>query len=100
MENVHRDEKDTLSFLVLESMEDDVSLVLFERYTTEDYFRNTHAKSQSMANYREKVLYNLPASVWMIVANKAIQTGPLVAEKVSEGFLAVRGFVDKREALV
>ena len=53
--NVTRDEDETLSFLVLESTDDDVSVVLFERYTSEKYFKEVHFTSDSMKEYRSKV---------------------------------------------
>ena len=53
--NVERDEDETLTFLVLESSDDADGVVLFERYTSEKYFRETHFTSKSMAEYREKV---------------------------------------------
>ena len=54
--NVERDEKDTSSFLVLEKTDDDVSICLFERYTSEEYFKTTHVTSNSMQEFRSKVL--------------------------------------------
>jgi quinol monooxygenase YgiN len=53
--NVHRTEDETLSFLVLESSEDDTSLVLFERYTSQEYFEKVHKVSESMQQLRENV---------------------------------------------
>lgn len=53
--NVTRDEDETLSFLVLESTDDDISVVLFERYTSEKYFKEVHFTSDSMKEYRSKV---------------------------------------------
>lgn len=53
--NVERDEEETLTFLVLESSDDADAVVLFERYTSEKYFREVHFASKSMAEYREKV---------------------------------------------
>ena len=53
--NVERTEPDTLSFLALESTEDDVSIVLFERYTTKKYFDEVHFTSDSMKEFRSKV---------------------------------------------
>jgi quinol monooxygenase YgiN len=53
--NVQRTESDTLSFLALESTEDDVSIVLFERYTTKRYFDEVHFTSDSMKEFRSKV---------------------------------------------
>lgn len=60
-DNVKRTEDETLSFVVLESTEDDVSIVLFERYTSEKYFKDVHAVSETMQEYRGKVrAYPLP----------------------------------------
>ena len=53
--NVERTEEETLSFLVLESTEDEVGIVLFERYTSKEYFENVHATSESMKEFRGKV---------------------------------------------
>ena len=53
--NVQRTEDQTLSFLALESIEDDVSIVLFERYTTKKYFEEVHFTSDSMKEFRSKV---------------------------------------------
>ncbi len=53
--NVQRTEPDTLSFLALESTEDDVSIVLFERYVTKNYFDEVHFTSDSMKEFRAKV---------------------------------------------
>lgn len=52
--NVHRTEEETVTFVVLESNEDKDLIVLFERYTSEDYFEKVHKPSESMAEYREK----------------------------------------------
>lgn len=57
--NVQRDENETLSFLVLESIEDDVSIVLFERYTSEEYFKNVHFTSDSMKEFRANVRHSV-----------------------------------------
>jgi quinol monooxygenase YgiN len=57
--NVHRTEDETLSFFVLESSEDDTSIVLFERYTSEDYFERVHKVSESMQQFRENVCITL-----------------------------------------
>ena len=53
--NVQRTEDQTLSFLALESIEDEVSIVLFERYTTKKYFEEVHFTSDSMKEFRSKV---------------------------------------------
>ena len=53
--NVERTEDETLSFLVLRSHDSENSVTLFERYTNEDYFKNTHSTSESMQEYRKKV---------------------------------------------
>jgi quinol monooxygenase YgiN len=53
--NVQRTEDQTLSFLALESIEDDISIVLFERYTTKKYFEEVHFTSDSMKEFRSKV---------------------------------------------
>jgi quinol monooxygenase YgiN len=53
--NVHNTEDETLSFLVLEGTEDDTSLVLFERYTSESYFEKVHKVSDSMQQLRANV---------------------------------------------
>lgn len=52
---VEENEEEALSFLALESVEDGVSVVVFERYTNEEYLRNVHATSDSMARLRDKV---------------------------------------------
>ena len=46
--NVERDEAEALSFLILESAEDEETVVIFERYTSETYFQKTHMRSESM----------------------------------------------------
>lgn len=53
--NVQRTESETLSFLALESTEDEDSIVLFERYTTKKYFEEVHFTSDSMKDFRSKV---------------------------------------------
>ena len=53
--NVERTEKETFSFLVLESTDNDVDLLLFERYASEKYFKDVHFVSESMKEYRGKV---------------------------------------------
>lgn len=53
--NVERDEEETYSFVVLESQDNEVDLLLFERYSSERYFRDVHFTSESMKMYREKV---------------------------------------------
>jgi quinol monooxygenase YgiN len=53
--NVHRTEDETLSFVVLESSEDDTSLVLFERYTSKEYFEKVHKVSETMQQFRANV---------------------------------------------
>lgn len=53
--NVHKTEGETLSFVVLERNDDDVTIVLFERYTSEEYFERIHKPSESMKQYRENV---------------------------------------------
>ncbi|KAF2104536.1 hypothetical protein NA57DRAFT_70740 [Rhizodiscina lignyota] len=79
-DNVYRTEDETYSFLVLESAEDDVSVILFERYSSEAYFKNVHATSESMQEFRKNFQ-------------------PLIAERLAVGFSAALGFVDKREGL-
>ena len=53
-ENVKRTEEETFSFVVLESTDNDVDLLLFERYSSEQYFKDVHFVSDSMKEYREK----------------------------------------------
>lgn len=53
--NVHRTEGDCLSFLVLESTQDEETVVLFERYTSEEFFEKTHRTSESMKEYQANV---------------------------------------------
>ena len=53
--NVERTEDGTLSFLALESKDKENSVTLFERYVSEEYFKDTHATSESMKEYRNKV---------------------------------------------
>lgn len=53
--NVERDEERTYSFAVLESQDNDVDVLLFERYASEKYFREVHFTSESMKEYRGKV---------------------------------------------
>lgn len=53
--NVERDEKETYSFVVLESQDNDVDVLLFERYSGETYFKEVHSTSESMQEYRAKV---------------------------------------------
>lgn len=53
--NVDRDEKETYSFVVLESQDNDVDVLLFERYSSEKYFKEVHFTSDSMQEYRGKV---------------------------------------------
>jgi quinol monooxygenase YgiN len=79
--NVKRTEEGTLSFLVLESKDNETSVTLLERYISEKYFKEVHAVSASMQEYRDK-------------------TGPLVKDKVSAGYRIVAGFFDKREVMV
>lgn len=61
--NVERDEKETYSFVVLESQDNDVDVLLFERYSSEKYFKEVHFTSDSMQEYRGKVSkYRWPSS--------------------------------------
>lgn len=53
--NVERDEKETFSFVVLESQDNEVDVLLFERYSSEKYFKEVHFTSESMKEYRGKV---------------------------------------------
>ena len=53
--NVHRTEDGALSFVILERNDDDVSVVLFERYTSKEYFDTVHRPSASMKEYQRKV---------------------------------------------
>lgn len=53
--NVHRTEGETLSFVVLEKKDDDQTIVLFERFTNEEYFEKVHRTSDTMKQCREKV---------------------------------------------
>ena len=53
--NVHRTEDETLSLVVLEKNDDDHTIVLFERYTSEDYFEKVAKTSEAMKQYWEKV---------------------------------------------
>ncbi|KAF2103133.1 hypothetical protein NA57DRAFT_72117 [Rhizodiscina lignyota] len=78
--NVHRTEDETLSFVVLEKDDDKETVVLFERYTSEEYFEKVHKTSETMQQYRANI-------------------GPILADRNSEGFAARRGFLDKREAV-
>ena len=55
--NVERTEDETLSFLVLQSNDTENSATLFERYTSEEYFKNVHSTSESMQEYRKKVCH-------------------------------------------
>lgn len=57
--NVQRTEDGTLSFVALESPEDDVSIALFERYTSKKYFDEVHFTSGSMKEFREKVNFSI-----------------------------------------
>jgi quinol monooxygenase YgiN len=102
MNNVHRTEDETLSFLVLESSEDDTSLVLFERYTSQEYFEKVHKISESMQQLRANVCtmspdFNVQRTVMLILS---LQIAPFLAERESEGYIVRRGFIDKREAIV
>ena len=56
--NVERTEEETLSFLALASRDKENSVTLFERYTSEDYFKNTHGTSESMEEFRAKASIN------------------------------------------
>ena len=78
--NVERTEDGALSFLVLESADDENSVTLLERYVSEEYFKEVHVVSESMKEYRAR-------------------TQPLLAERVSAGFRIAAGFFDKREVL-
>lgn len=53
--NVERDEKGTYTFVVLESQDNDVDVLLFERYSSKKYFDEVHFTSESMKEYRTKV---------------------------------------------
>lgn len=53
--NVHRTEDEAYTFVVLESNQDPDLTVLFERYSSEDYFEKVHKPSESMQEYRDKV---------------------------------------------
>ena len=53
--NVERTEKECFSFLVLERTDNDVDILLFERYSGEKFFKEVHFVSDSMKEYREKV---------------------------------------------
>jgi quinol monooxygenase YgiN len=55
--NVERTEDEALSFLVLQSHDTENSVTLFERYTSEEYFKNVHSTSESMHEYRKKVCH-------------------------------------------
>jgi len=101
--NVHRTEEEALSFVVLERKDDDVSVVLFERYTSKEYFEQIHRPSASMKEYQGKVrvpspmvVTTPPETVFLI---GVLQIAPLLAARQSEGYTAMRGFIDKREAV-
>ncbi|KAK3716955.1 hypothetical protein LTR37_006010 [Vermiconidia calcicola] len=79
-ENVKRTENETFTFLVLESTDNDVDILLFERYSSESYFKDVHSTSDSMKEYRSKI-------------------EPILAKRDSAGFSAVAGFLDKRETI-
>ena len=64
--NVERTEDETLSFLVLQSHDTENSVTLFERYTNEEYFKNVHANSESMQEYKKKVC---PCLVFLVIAS-------------------------------
>lgn len=53
--NVERDEKETFSFVVLSSQDNDNDILLLERYSSEKYFEDVHFTSESMKEYRAKV---------------------------------------------
>lgn len=62
--NVERTEDETLSFLVLQSQDTENSVTLFERYTSEEYFKDVHSTSESMQEYRKKVSCRCRVARW------------------------------------
>ena len=60
--NVERTEDGTLSFLAFQSRDKENSVTLLERYTSEEYFKNTHNTSESMKEFRSKVRWRNPSS--------------------------------------
>ena len=79
--NVERTEDGCLTFVLLNSQDNEDSVTLLERYESEKYFKEVHAVSESMQEYRAK-------------------TQSLLAERTSAGFRVAAGFFDKREVLL
>lgn len=96
--NVERDEKETFSFVVLESQDNDADVLLFERYSSKKYFDEVHFTSESMKEYRSKVSRASLIRSLRVTCTDALQTGPLLEGRESTGFSVVAGFMDKREA--
>lgn len=66
-EHVFEDEESALSFMVAEDSNDDSTLIVFERYTGEDFFQGVHVSSVSIQALRQKVsLDSFITHLWLI----------------------------------
>lgn len=78
---IESSEPETISFLIFKGIDEEDTVYVWERYTSETALRDVHHKSAGYARLREK-------------------TGPLMKSRTIHGYKQVAGFLTKEGGLV